>query len=110
MNLITVMQTSPGLFYILVGITSLLVGSFLNVVIYRLPKMMEREWRNECSTFLEISTPDTSREKFNLLVPRSACPQCGHKISSFENIPVISFLLLGGKCRGCKQRISWRYP
>lgn len=110
MNLIIIMQTNPVIFYILTGLTSLLVGSFLNVVIYRLPKMMEREWRSECSQFLEISPPETSTDKFNLLVPRSSCPQCGHNISALENVPVISFLLLGGKCRDCKQKISWRYP
>jgi leader peptidase (prepilin peptidase) / N-methyltransferase len=110
MDLITVFELNPPFFFILVGIISLLVGSFLNVVIYRLPKMMEQEWRIECSQYLQISEPDVVREQFNLLLPRSACPRCGHKINALENIPVISYILLGGKCKDCKKPISWRYP
>jgi leader peptidase (prepilin peptidase)/N-methyltransferase len=110
MDLITVIQTNPAFFYVIIGITGLLVGSFLNVVIYRLPIMMEREWRAECSQLMKVATGDASVEKFNLILPRSACPSCGHKISALENIPIISFVLLGGRCRGCKNRISWRYP
>jgi len=110
MDLIAVIEHSPPLFYMLVAIISLLVGSFLNVVIYRLPIMMEREWRSECSAFLQISEPDAIPEPYNLVLPRSACPHCHHKITAFENIPVISYLLLGGKCKGCASRISLRYP
>jgi len=110
MDLITILELNPHFFYILVGIFSLLVGSFLNVVIYRLPRMMEQEWRNECSQYLQISQPDADQEPFNLLLPRSACPHCGHKITALENIPVISYILLGGKCKDCKNPISWRYP
>ena len=89
----------------------LMVGSFLNVVIYRLPKMMEREWQAQCAELngLHDKKPeDTAR--YNLIVPRSACPQCGHRISALENIPVISYLLLRGKCKGCGAHISVRYP
>ena len=86
-----------------------LIGSFLNVVIYRLPVMMQREWRNDCLEFLE-QPADADQERFNLSLPRSRCGHCGHKITALENIPMISYLLLGGKCRGCKTRISPQYP
>jgi len=110
MSLYAVFLANPGFYYSVVGLTSLLVGSFLNVVIYRLPIMMERDWRAECNRFLNIGTVSTETEEFNLMVPRSNCPKCHHKISAFENIPLLSFLLLGGKCRGCKSPISIRYP
>ena len=102
----------PLLFVALCGTIGLLVGSFLNVVIHRLPKMMEREWRSQCA---ELSDAAPEREighpsAYNLMVPASACPHCGHKISALENIPVISYLLLRGKCRGCSAHISARYP
>ena len=85
------------------------VGSFLNVVIYRLPVIMQREWRNDCLEFLE--QPDaTEPEKFNLILPRSRCGNCGHQITALENIPIISYLVLGGKCSDCKARISPQYP
>lgn len=85
------------------------VGSFLNVVIYRLPIMMQREWRQDCLEFLE--QPDaTEPEKFNLSTPRSRCSNCGHQITVLENIPIVSYLLLGGKCSECKTRISLQYP
>ncbi len=90
---------------------SLIVGSFLNVVIYRLPIILERRWREECKTsgFLQHDSSSES-ETFNLVVPRSRCPHCGHQIRAWENIPVVSFLLLRGKCSDCKQSISIRYP
>jgi leader peptidase (prepilin peptidase)/N-methyltransferase len=97
-------------------ILGLLVGSFLNVVIYRLPKMMERDWQEQCQDFLAQSTgsdtPEThpKQEPFNLMVPASRCPHCGHKIKPWENIPVVSYLFLKGKCSGCKASISARYP
>jgi leader peptidase (prepilin peptidase)/N-methyltransferase len=106
------LQYSPLAFISLCTILGLMVGSFLNVVIHRLPKMMERDWLAQCA---EINhephggeAPHTPR--YNLLVPRSACPHCGHMISALENIPVISYLLLRGKCRGCGAPISARYP
>jgi leader peptidase (prepilin peptidase)/N-methyltransferase len=86
-----------------------LVGSFLNVVIYRLPIMMQREWRNDCLEFLEQPN-DADDARFNLSVPRSRCGDCGHKITALENIPIISYLVLGGKCSSCKASISPRYP
>lgn len=89
-------------------IFALLIGSFLNVVIHRLPKMMEAEWRQNCNDFNQIETEPAA--KYNLVVPRSACPHCGHAISALENIPILSYAALGGKCRGCKASISLRYP
>jgi len=85
------------------------VGSFLNVVIYRLPVMMQREWRHDCLEFLEQAN-ETETEKFNLSVPRSRCGDCGHQITLLENIPIISYLALGGKCSSCKASISLQYP
>jgi len=92
----------------LIGLLGLLIGSFLNVLIYRLPKMMERQWAAECA---ELSgKPAPEQAAFNLLVPRSRCPHCGHLIAWYENIPVISFLALRGRCADCKKPISVRYP
>ena len=86
----------------------LVVGSFLNVVIHRLPRMLERQWQADCAEL--TGAPPPAAEKFNLAVPRSACPACGHRITALENIPVASYLVLGGRCRACKARISPRYP
>ena len=99
----------PALYLGTLFVFGSLIGSFLNVVIYRLPVMMQREWRNDCLEFLE-QTPAVEEERFNLSVPRSRCGNCGHHISALENIPMISYLLLGGKCRGCKTHISLQYP
>jgi len=111
MNLYTVFVTNPEFFYAISGVTGLLVGSFLNVVIYRLPVMMERAWRAECRQFLALHTdPEIAETTFNLVVPGSNCPHCQHKISPFENIPILSYVILGGKCRSCKKPISIRYP
>ena len=101
---------SPGAFAIVAFVFALLVGSFLNVVIYRLPIMMYREWQEQCQELQETETPDLPEQPFNLVVPRSACPNCGAKISAWQNVPVISYLLLRGRCAGCKQKISVRYP
>lgn len=94
---------------LLAGIIGLLIGSFLNVVIHRLPQMMERQWAAQCAE-LNGQEPDATAEPFNLAVPRSRCPHCGHLIAWYENIPVFSFLALRGRCSGCKARISLRYP
>ncbi|MGH8426849.1 MAG: prepilin peptidase [Gammaproteobacteria bacterium] len=91
------------------GIVGLVVGSFLNVVIHRLPRMLERRWREECAE-LTGTPPETAPERYNLVVPRSACPACGRPIPAWENIPVLSWLALGGRCRGCRVRIGLRYP
>jgi leader peptidase (prepilin peptidase)/N-methyltransferase len=90
------------------AIFGLLIGSFLNVVIHRLPKMMQRESDNYVAAETGKQLPHTDR--YNLMVPRSACPHCGHQIRALENIPVLSYLFLGGKCVKCKARISPRYP
>ena len=90
------------------GIFGLLIGSFLNVVIHRLPKMMQRESDNYVAQ--ECSKPLPHSDRYNLTVPRSACPHCGHRITALENIPVLSYLFLRGKCAACKAPISPRYP
>jgi leader peptidase (prepilin peptidase)/N-methyltransferase len=93
----------------LVFLLGLMIGSFLNVVIYRLPVMLDRSWRAQCAELTgDGQTP--SGERFDLIAPPSACPQCGHRITLVENIPVVSFLFLGGKCSACRARISRRYP
>jgi leader peptidase (prepilin peptidase) / N-methyltransferase len=90
------------------GIIGMLLGSFLNVVIYRLPKMMERQWAAEVAEFKsEILAEEAA---FNLMLPRSCCPKCSHQIQWYENIPVMSYLFLRGKCSACKMHISLRYP
>lgn len=117
MGFIQALQLYPGLALGCTLILGLLVGSFLNVVIYRLPKMMERDWKAQCRELLAeecgqnpSASPDSSQEPFNLMVPASRCPHCGHKIKPWENVPVISYLFLKGKCAGCKAPISLRYP
>ena len=99
----------PALYLGTLFVFGSLIGSFLNVVIYRLPVMMQREWRNDCLEFLE-QPGIVHKERFNLSVPRSRCGQCGHQISALENIPIISYLVLGGKCASCKTVISPQYP
>ena len=106
--MILLLQNNPALFVTVCGLLGLMVGSFLNVVIHRLPKMMEREWHAQCA---ELSGESISESApYNLLVPRSACPLCQHAIGALENIPVVSYLMLRGKCKGCGARISMRYP
>lgn len=89
-------------------VLGLVVGSFLNVVIHRLPIMLDRTWRRQCDEI--AGKPPAREEPYNLVSPRSQCPACGHRISALENIPLVSFAVLGGKCRGCSKPISWRYP
>lgn len=117
MDLISALQAQTNLTLISAAIFGLLIGSFLNVIIYRLPKMMERDWQEQCRDFIatngditNLPTQGASVEPFNLMVPRSRCPSCGHQIRAWENIPVISYLALGGKCSACKTKISARYP
>jgi len=104
----TILQQNNTLFIALSIIIGLMVGSFLNVVIHRLPKMMEQEWHNNCLELQGKEIPIAT--KYNLCQPRSACPHCGHNISALENIPIISYLALRGRCKGCKTPISMRYP
>ncbi len=111
MDIFDVLRHEQWLFYTAIVFFSLCVGSFLNVVIYRLPVILERDWRQQCQEFLEIETTEKQQvEKFNLAVPASTCPHCGHKIRIWENIPLISYLALGGKCSACKTPISIQYP
>ena len=105
----------PWLFVVAAAVIGLLVGSFLNVVIHRLPKMMERDWQAQCAELSNEPTAGSNHAEqtaltYNLVVPRSACPACSHQITAIENIPVISYLALRGKCRGCGTKISARYP
>jgi leader peptidase (prepilin peptidase)/N-methyltransferase len=118
-NIILVLETNLSILIMICLIFGLLVGSFLNVVIFRYPIMLFREWEAMAKDILKergfkISAPkesfDKQPEKFNLVVPRSACPKCGHKITSMENIPLISYLFLRAKCKECKTPISIRYP
>ncbi|MGA0023296.1 MAG: prepilin peptidase [Burkholderiales bacterium] len=100
--------SNPPVFAACAALLGLCIGSFLNVVIHRLPKMMERQWRAECAEL--AGQEPQAHERYNLVVPRSACPACGHRISALENIPVASWLALRGKCSGCGAAISPRYP
>lgn len=107
-DIFIILRQEPNFFIFISVILGLLVGSFLNVVIHRLPIMMEREWQNNA---LEMQGKEALIiEKYTLVTPRSACPKCQHPISALENIPVISYLFLRGKCKGCKTPISLRYP
>lgn len=116
--LFDLLQQNQTFFIVSVIILGLLVGSFLNVVIYRLPIIFKREWRKDCVSYLEenynakieVSIQNEPSEPFNLVKPDSTCPICKHKIRAWENIPVISYLLLKGKCSQCTTPISIRYP
>lgn len=107
--MLDLLRNSPGIFGAYIVLLGLCVGSFLNVVIYRLPLMLKRQWQAECCEFLSQPIPPVE-EKFNLLIPRSRCPACGHAIAWYENIPVLSWLALRGRCSACASPISWRYP
>lgn len=104
--LVDTLESSLPFFTAVCAVVGLMVGSFINVVIYRLPKMIERDWKNQCAE-LEGRALDEA-EPFNLIVPRSRCDSCGHPISSIENIPVLSYIFLRGKCRHCGSGISAR--
>lgn len=107
-------QQTPWIFTVIVALVSLMIGSFLNVVIYRLPIMMERAWQAEFQDYFQAKTPTArtaaTHSRFNLAVPRSTCPHCHTPINAADNIPLISWLLLKGRCRNCKHAISIRYP
>lgn len=109
MTLFELLSHSPAALVGLVFIVGLLIGSFLNVVIYRLPKMMEHAWQQEARSMLELPEEPPATH-FNLVAPRSACPHCGHQIRWYENIPVVSWLALRGKCSACGGKIAARYP
>lgn len=101
---------SPLVFAAVAFAFALMIGSFLNVVIYRLPIMMQREWKEQCEELEEALPDDLPEGKFNLVVPRSRCPSCGKLIKAWQNIPVLSYLLLSARCANCQKSISVRYP
>ena len=108
MNIIDFFLQNTEIFYTFVTLVGLSVGSFLNVVIYRFPLMLENDWKSQCRELLELE--EKPQEIITLSKPASTCPQCGHKIRAWENIPVISYLLLKGKCSECQSSISLQYP
>ncbi|WP_297325317.1 A24 family peptidase [Nitrosomonas sp.] len=108
MSLISILQDTPSFLISFVTIIGLMIGSFLNVVIYRLPEMMQRNWLQQCAELRGESIE--SQPAFNLITPRSVCIHCGHKITALENIPIISYLALRGRCSQCHTHISLRYP
>lgn len=111
MEFISAFETNFWLFISTILIVGLSVGSFLNVVIYRVPVMLKNEWRSECQSFLEIESYEEKTDTtFNLMKPVSSCPSCGHKIRFRENVPLFSYLFLKGQCAKCKTHISLQYP
>lgn len=112
MDSITALLNTPSAFVLVAFFFGLCIGSFLNVVIHRLPKMLNADWRAQCLEYLEQPEEPkaAAAPRYNLVVPRSACPACGHRITALENIPVASWLVLRGKCSACRVRISARYP
>lgn len=108
MNAWTVIVEHPPFFHTLAAVLGLLVGSFLNVLAYRLPIMLERQWQREAQEVLGL--PQAEHERFDLCLPASRCPHCQRQIRAWENIPLLSYLALRGRCAGCKARISLRYP
>ena len=108
MSLTEALQAYPLALWITAGLVGLCVGSFLNVVIYRLPKMMEAQWRAECAEL--AGNPLPAAEPFNLVKPDSRCPSCGTPIRAWQNVPVVSWMVLRGRCAACKASISARYP
>ena len=109
MLILDFLASSPLAFVISALVLGLLVGSFLNVLVYRLPIMMERDWKTQSREMLGLP-PEASGETFNLVLPHSRCPNCAHQIRPWENLPVVSYVLLRGKCSSCKTAISKRYP
>jgi leader peptidase (prepilin peptidase)/N-methyltransferase len=105
---LALLQESPALFIGIILVLGLLVGSFLNVVIHRLPKIMERDWHAFCAELAEQPAPTT--ETFNLVTPRSRCPSCAGSVRAIDNVPLLSYLFLRGKCHHCAAPISLRYP
>ena len=109
MDILNFWANNLAVFAVCVGFVGLLIGSFLNVVIYRLPKMLMRDWRMQAREVLDLPE-QADAEPFNLILPNSSCPHCGHEIKPWENIPLVSWLFLRGKCSNCKEAISIRYP
>ena len=110
MTILEYLAGNPAFFITAVALLGATVGSFLNVVVHRLPIMMERQWRQQCAELEHAEAPEQIQEPFNLAKPDSRCPHCGHKIRAWENIPVLSYLFLKARCAGCGAKISPRYP
>lgn len=116
LDLISIFNSSQATFLVAVGFMSLLIGSFLNVVIYRLPKILQKDWRRQCYEFLETKVPANEEHELDttllqeLFTDRSHCLHCKKTIHFYDNIPLLSYLILGGKCRACKKSISIQYP
>jgi len=110
MSLLQLLQDSPAYLIASAAVFGLIVGSFLNVVIHRLPRMLQREWRKQCRELLEQEAEEDAGKTFNLALPASHCPHCGAGIPPWDNIPLFSYLLLRGRCRHCRTPISARYP
>ncbi len=108
--MLDLLAESSALFIAVTFAFALVIGSFLNVVIYRLPIMMEREWREQCEEISKIPVGRLPEGTFNLLTPNSRCPSCGTPIRAWQNVPVLSYVLLRGRCANCRDRISVRYP
>ena len=109
--MIELLETHSVIFLLALGIIGAMIGSFLNVVIYRLPRMLQQEWETECRSFLTLPVEKCQpSKKYNLFVPRSHCLHCNQQINVIDNIPILSYIFLGGKCRHCKHTISARYP
>ena len=104
------LAANPFLAVAIALVVGLCVGSFLNVIVHRLPRMMERDWRAQCAELRGESPPEENPPAYNLASPRSACPECGHRIGALENVPVVSWLALRGACSACRKPISIRYP
>lgn len=108
--MLQLLSDSPATFISIIGILGLLIGSFLNVVILRLPVMMEQEWQAQCNDLFGNESDNKATEPFNLVTPNSHCPKCQHQIRAIENIPIISYLWLKGRCSQCSTHIPVRYP
>jgi leader peptidase (prepilin peptidase) / N-methyltransferase len=112
MEMLQTLESTPALFYTSVVVLGLVIGSFLNVVIHRLPVILNNNWSRQCRELLEPEHEenDAAKEPFNLIRPASHCPSCGHHIRAIENIPVVSYIFLKGRCAACQTRIPPRYP
>jgi len=108
--MVQLLTDNPALYVALIVVLALLIGSFLNVVIHRLPLMMERDWRSQCDELLATPATKLPAGRFDLLVPRSRCPSCDAPITALQNVPILSYVLLRGRCANCGEAISARYP
>lgn len=109
-NILSYFMAHPSLLYLSLAIFSLSIGSFLNVLIYRMPKIMQQQWQQECQLLLHPEQAIIDQEKLSLSSPSSNCPHCHHAIRWYQNIPILSWIILAGKCAYCQQAISRRYP